>query len=200
MFYDAVENTHGLPHDPFKALVAPRPIGWISSISKNGQVNLAPYSFFNGVSTDPNIVMFASGGYKDSIVNVEETGEFVCSIATYDLRDEMNLTSAALERGVNEMDFAGLEAAPSKLVAPPRVAASPVALECKYIQTVEMPIKSKSGITYHVVFGHVVGVHIDDSVIVDGLVDVTKFRPLARLGYMDYSVVNEVFSLQRPQV
>jgi len=180
--------------------VSPRPIGWISSISKNGQVNLAPYSFFNGVSADPNIVMFSSGGHKDSIVNVEETGEFVCSIATYDLRDEMNLTSASLERGGNEMEFAGLEAAPSKLVAPPRVAASPVALECKYIQTVEMPIKSKSGITYHVVFGHVVGVYIDDSVIVDGLVDVTKFRPIARLGYMDYAVVNEVFSLQRPKV
>ncbi len=200
MFYDAVENSHGLPHDPFKALVAPRPIGWISSISKSGQVNLAPYSFFNGVSTDPNIVMFSSGGHKDSMVNVEETGEFVCSLATYDLREEMNQTSAALSRGENEMDFAGLEAAPSKLVAPPRVAASPVALECKYIQTVEMPIKSTSGITYHVVFGHVIGIHIDDSVIVDGLVDVTKIRPLARLGYMDYSVVDTVFSLTRPQV
>jgi len=200
MFYDAVENSHGLPHDPFKALIAPRPIGWISSISKSGQVNLAPYSFFNGVSTDPNIVMFSSGGHKDSMVNVEETGEFVCSLATYDLREEMNQTSAALERGENEMEFAGLEAAPSKLVAPPRVAASPVALECKYIQTVEMPIKSKSGITYHVVFGHVVGIHIDDSVIVDGLVDVTKIRPLARLGYMDYSVVDSVFSITRPQV
>ena len=200
MFYDAVENTHGLAHDPFKALVAPRPIGWISTVSKNGQVNLAPYSFFNGVSTDPNIVMFASGGYKDSIVNIEETGEFVCSIATYDLRNEMNLTSAALERGQNEMEFAGLEAAPSRLVAPPRVAASPVALECKYLQTVEMPVKSKTGITYHVVFGHVVGVYIDDGVIVDGRVDVTKFRPLARLGYMEYSVVNEVFSMERPQV
>ncbi len=200
MFYDAVENSHGLPHDPFKALVAPRPIGWISSISKSGQVNLAPYSFFNGVSTDPNIVMFSSGGHKDSLVNVEETGEFVCSLATYDLREQMNQTSAALSRGENEMDFAGLEAAPSKLVAPPRVAASPVALECKYIQTVEMPIKSKSGITYHVVFGHVIGIHIDDSVIVDGLVDVTKIRPLARLGYMDYSVVDNVFSITRPQV
>jgi len=200
MFYDAVENSHGLPHDPFKALVAPRPIGWISTISKSGQVNLAPYSFFNGVSTDPNIVMFASGGHKDSLVNVEETGEFVCSLATYELRDEMNQTSAALAHGENEMDFAGIEAAASKLVAPPRVAASPVSLECKYIQTVEMPIKGKSGITYHVVFGHVIGIHIDDSVIVDGLVDVTKIRPLARLGYMDYSVVDNVFSLTRPQV
>jgi len=200
MFYDAVENSHGLPHDPFKALVAPRPIGWISSISKSGQVNLAPYSFFNGVSTDPNIVMFASGGHKDSIVNVEETGEFVCSLATYDLREEMNQTSAALQRGENEMEFARIQAAPSTLVTPPRVAASPVALECKYLQTVEMPVKSKSGTTYHVVFGHVIGIYIDDSVIVDGLVDVTKMRPIARLGYHDYSVVDEVFSLTRPQV
>ena len=200
MFYDAIENSHGLPHDPFKALVAPRPIGWISTISKSGQVNLAPYSFFNGVSTDPNIVMFASGGHKDSLVNVEETGEFVCSLATYDLRDEMNQTSAALAHGENEMDFAGIEAAPSKLVAPPRVAASPVALECKYIQTVKMPIKSKSGIIYHVVFGHVIGVYINDNVIIGGLVDVKKMCPLARLGYHDYSVVDEVFSLTRPQV
>jgi len=200
MFYDAVENSHGLPHDPFKALVAPRPIGWISTISKSGQVNLAPYSFFNGVSTDPNIVMFASGGHKDSLVNAEETGEFVCSLATYDLRDQMNQTSAALAHGENEMEFANIEAAPSKLVAPPRVAASPVALECKYIQTVEMPIKSKSGTIYHVVFGHVIGVYINDDVIIDGLVDVTKMRPLARLGYHDYSVVDEVFSIARPQV
>jgi len=200
MFYDAVENSHGLPHDPFKALVAPRPIGWISSVSKAGQVNLAPYSFFNGVSTDPNIVMFASGGHKDSIVNVEETGEFVCSLATYDLREEMNQTSAALQHGENEMEFAQIQAAPSILVTPPRVAASPVALECKYLQTVEMPVKSKSGTTYHVVFGHVIGIYIDDSVIVDGLVDVTKMRPIARLGYHDYSVVDEVFSLTRPQV
>jgi len=200
MFYDAVENTHGLPHDPFKSLIAPRPIGWISSISKAGEVNLAPYSFFNGVSADPNIVMFASGGYKDSIVNVEATGEFVCSIATYELRNEMNQTSAALERGQNEMEFAGLKAAPSTMVAPPRVAASPVALECKYLQTVEMPVKSKSGTVYHVVFGQVVGIYIDDSVIVDGLVDVTKFRPISRLGYMDYSVTDSVFSMERPEV
>lgn len=198
MFYDAVENSHGLPHDPFKALVAPRPIGWISSISKGGQINLAPYSFFNAVSSDPNIVMFASGGRKDSIANIEETGEFVCSIATYDLREQMNLTSSNLERGKNEMEFAGLEPAPSTLVAPPRVAASPVALECKYLQTVEMPIKSKSGTIYYVVFGHVIGIHIDDSVIVDGLVDVTKFCPISRLGYMDYSVVESVFAMPRP--
>ncbi len=200
MFYDAIENSHGLPHDPFKALVAPRPIGWISSISKSGQVNLAPYSFFNGVSTDPNVVMFSSGGFKDSLVNVEETGEFVCNLATFALRDEMNLSSAALQRGENEMEFAGLEAAPSKLVAPPRVAASPVAMECKYLHTYKIPVPSKSGTDYHVVFGHVIGIHIDDEVIVDGLVDITRIQPLARLGYHDYSVVDEVFSLTRPQV
>ena len=138
MFYDTRKNDHGLPHDPFKAIVAPRPIGWITSMSAKGEINLAPYSFFNGITDKPPIVMFSSEGPKDSVAFVEETKEFVCNLATFDLRDQMNGTSAPLPRGVNEMQATGLEAAPSRLVKPPRVAASPCALECKWLKTVPL--------------------------------------------------------------
>jgi flavin reductase (DIM6/NTAB) family NADH-FMN oxidoreductase RutF len=199
MFYDAVANTHGLQWDPFKALVSPRPIGWISTVGKNGVVNLAPYSFFNAVSTDPHFVMFSSGGRKDSQRNAEETGEFVCSLATYELRDAMNRTSQHVGPEVDEMALAGLSPAPSMLVAPPRVAESPVAFECKYWRTVDLPGPNGGPGTHAIVLGQVVGVHIDEGVIVEGKVDVTKLKPIARLGYGDYAVIDEVFELSRPQ-
>jgi len=198
MFYDAVANTHGLAFDPFKALVAPRPIGWISTVSKAGVVNLAPYSFFNAVSEDPHFVMFASGGRKDSQRNAEETGEFVCSLATYDLREAMNRTSMPVEPDVDEMKLAGLTPAPSRLVAPPRVAESPVAFECRYWRTIHLPGKDGSAGTHAIVLGQVIGVHVADEVISGGRVDVTKLRPIARLGYGDYAVIDEVFTLARP--
>ena len=138
MFCETARRDHGLPFDPFKAIVAPRPIGWIGSISAKGEVNLAPYSFFNGVHSKPNLVMFASESLKDSVANIQETGEFVCSLATWDLRDQMNMTSAPMPRGENEMTRAKLEPAPSRLVKPPRVAASPCALECKMTQIVQL--------------------------------------------------------------
>jgi len=198
MFYDAVANTHGLKWDPFKALVTPRPIGWISTLGKSGVVNLAPYSFFNAVSTDPHFVMFSSGGRKDSQRNAEETGEFVCSLATYDLRDAMNRTSQHVGPEVDEMALAGLTPAPSKLVAPPRVAESPIAFECRYWRTIDLPGPHGGPGTHAIVLGQVVGVHIDDSVIVGDRVDVTKVKPIARLGYGDYAVIDEVFELTRP--
>jgi flavin reductase (DIM6/NTAB) family NADH-FMN oxidoreductase RutF len=198
MFYDAVANTHGLEWDPFKALVAPRPIGWISTLGKNGVVNLAPYSFFNAVSTDPHFVMFSSGGRKDSQRNAEDTGEFVCSLATYDLRDAMNRTSAHVEPEVDEMELAGLTPAPSRFVAPPRVKESPVAFECRYWRTIELPGPDGGPGRHAMVLGQVVGVHIDDAAIAEGRVDVTKLKPIARLGYGDYAVIDEVFTLTRP--
>jgi flavin reductase (DIM6/NTAB) family NADH-FMN oxidoreductase RutF len=198
MFYDAIANTHGLEFDPFKALVAPRPIGWISTLGKNGVVNLAPYSFFNAVGTDPHYLMFSSGGRKDSQRNAEEMGEFVCSLATYDLRDAMNRTSQHVGPDVDEMELAGLTQAPSKLVAPPRVKESPVAFECRYWRTVTLPGHDDEPGTHSIVLGKVVGVHIDDAAITDGKVDVTKLKPLARLGYGDYAVIDEVFTLTRP--
>ncbi|MDA7945863.1 MAG: flavin reductase family protein [Hyphomicrobiaceae bacterium] len=197
MFYETETNEHGLKHNPFKALVAPRPIGWISTVSTDGVVNLAPYSFFNGVSDIPPFVMFSSAGQKDSQRNAEETGEFVCSLATYDLREHMNTTSAGVGPEVDEMDLAGLTPAPSKLVKPPRVAESPVALECKHFQSIALPA-AEGRDPYSVVLGHVVGIHIDESVLNDGLVDMQKLRPIARLGYMDYTVVETVFSMDRP--
>ncbi len=199
MFYEPDKrDTRLLPHDPFKAIVAPRPIGWITSISLQGEVNLAPYSFFNGINSKPNLVMFSSEGLKDSVTFIAETGEFVCNLATWDLREAMNATSAPLKRGVNEMERAGLKPAPSRLVKPPRVAASPCALECKLIKIV--PIEAIAGRTVdcHVVFGQVIGVHIDDRYIVEGLLDTAAMKPIARCGYDQYAVVVKVFSMVRP--
>jgi flavin reductase (DIM6/NTAB) family NADH-FMN oxidoreductase RutF len=198
MFYDTAKNDHGLPRNPFKAIVAPRPIGWITSMSAKGEINLAPYSFFNAVSDAPPIVLFSSEGPKDSLFFVEETKEFVCSLATYDLRAAMVETSAQFPRGVNEMEQAGLAPAPSRLVRPPRVAASPCALECKLLQIIALKDLSGETTNRHVVFGQVVGIHIDDSFIKDGRLDTAAMRPIARCGYADYSVVDKMFSIQRP--
>ncbi|MEA2934864.1 MAG: hypothetical protein QOD74_1510, partial [Variibacter sp.] len=165
MFYEPAKRNHGLPHDPFKAIIAPRPIGWITTMSASGQINLAPYSYFNGFTTRPPIVAFGSEGRKDSLDFAEETREFVCSLATWDLRDAMNVTSGTYPRGIDEMREAGLEPAPSRLVRPPRVAASPCALECKLLQVVAMhDVDGKSTDSY-VAFGQVVGVHIDEQYI-----------------------------------
>jgi flavin reductase (DIM6/NTAB) family NADH-FMN oxidoreductase RutF len=199
MFFEPDKRDKALlPHDPFKAIIAPRPIGWITSMSARGEINLAPYSFFNGVNSRPNMVMFASEGRKDSVAFIEETREFVCSLATYDLREQMNATSAPLARGVNEMLRAGLEPAPSRIVKPPRVAASPCALECKLTQIVPMIAYDGDPVDCHVVFGQVVGIHIDDRFVVGGLLDTAAMHPIARCGYDQYAAVDSVFSMKRP--
>lgn len=206
MFYDTRAGGHGLPHDPFKACVVPRPIGWVTSLNEAGVVNLAPYSFFNAVASDPPVVIFGSGGRKadgppdgskDSLANVERTGEFVCNVVTWDLREAMNMTSASAPAGVDEAAVAGLEMVPSRLVKPPRVKASPIHLECRYLQTVDLACDAPGG-RNAVVFGEVVGIHIDESVLTDGRVDMAKLKPIARLGYMDYCLVDEVFAMPRP--
>ena len=197
MFYEP-RNGHGLPHDPFKAIVAPRPIGWISSISTKGEVNLAPYSYFNGVMSRPPVVMFSSEGRKDSLAFIRETGEFVCNLATWDLREAMNVTSAPVARGVNEMQKAGLEAAPSRIVRPPRVKASPCALECKLLQIVSPDDTEGKPLDCHIVLGQVVGVHIDESFLKDGLLDTAAMRTIARCGYHNYAVVESQFAMIRP--
>jgi flavin reductase (DIM6/NTAB) family NADH-FMN oxidoreductase RutF len=201
VFYDAIRNDHGLKHDPFKALVVPRPIGWVSTVGANGVANLAPYSFFNAVSERPHFVMFSSGGPKDSLRNVGETGEFVCSLATYALRHQVNLTSAVVPYGVDEFRLAGLTPAPSRLVKPPRVKESPVAFECRHWKTVALPGGSERA-SYSVVFGQVVGIHIDDAFIKDGKVDTGALEPIARLGYRDYGAITSeaVFAIERPRV
>lgn len=199
MFYEPAKRNHGLPHDPFKAIVAPRPIGWITTMSEKGAINLAPYSYFNGVSSHPPVVMFSSEGFKDSVTNVRETKEFVCNLATWDLREQMNQTSATLPHGVNEMEAAGLKAAPSKLVKPPRVAASPCALECKMTQIVKLEYLEGEKRETFAVFGQVVGIHIDERYIKDGLLDSAGMKAIARCGYHDYSVLDETFQMVRPR-
>lgn len=200
MFYEPEKRDRKLlPHDPFKAIVAPRPIGWITSISLKGEVNLAPYSFFNGINSRPALVMFASEGRKDSVTNIAETGEFVCNLATWDLREPMNATSAPLPHGINEMERAGLAPAPSRLVKPPRVAASPCAMECKLVRIVPMETFDGQPVDTHVVFGQVIGVHIDDRFIVNGRLDTAAMKPVARCGYDEYAVVESLFAMQRPE-
>jgi len=201
MFYEPSSRDRTLlPHDPFKAIVAPRPIGWISTLDAAGVPNLAPYSFFNAVADNPPIVMFSSAGMKDSASHALARGEFVWNLATYDLREAMNQSSAGLERGHSEFAFAGLEPAASRLVAPPRVAASPVALECVVTQTIELTDAAHRPIDRHLVCGQVVGVHLDERFILpDGRVDTAGMHPIARGGYLDeYSVVDAVFHLARP--
>ena len=198
MFYTTDKNDHGLPHDPFKAIIAPRPIGWITSMSASGAINLAPYSFFNGVRSKPPMVMFASETRKDSQTFIEETKEFVCNLATWDLREQMNQTSAPYPRGVNELEEAGLTAAPCRLVKPPRVAEAPCALECKYVQTIALTDHNGKPLDGFVVIGQVVGVHIDERYIRNGLLDTAAMKPIARGGYHDYSVLTESFTMRRP--
>jgi flavin reductase (DIM6/NTAB) family NADH-FMN oxidoreductase RutF len=200
LFYepDARDKTI-LPHDPFKALIAPRPIGWVTTRSKSGALNLAPYSYFNAVCDRPPIIMFSSVGRKDSVTFAEETREFVWNMPTYDLRDAMNATSASLPRGTSEFDHAGLETAPSRLVAPPRVAESPAALECKVIEIRAVLDIDGRPTDNFLVFGQVVGVHIDEHFIKNGIVDTAAMRPIARCGYMDYAVADKLFVLARPK-
>ncbi len=201
MFYETKDH-HGLPHDPFKSCLVPRLIGWISTLSPDGIVNLAPYSFFQGIGSEPPMVMFASlgdqpHGPKDTVTNIEATGEFVCNMATWDLRTQMNISCAAVPAEMDEMEIAGLEKEPSVLVKPPRVKASPIHMECKHYQTIHLP-SNKPNYKQKLVLGYVIGIHIRDEVLTDGIVDITKVRPIARMGYMDYAVVNDVFTMFRP--
>src|SRR5262245_30432711 len=198
MYFDPRTEPHGLKHSPYTALVVPRPIGWISTVGADGVVNLAPYSFFNMVSSSPPFVLFSSADRKDSQRNAEETGEFVCSLASYELKDAMNASSAPYAPGVSEPERLGLEMAPSEQVKPPRVAGAPAALECRHFKTVELYGSDGKRNRSSVVFGEVVGIYIDDRVIVDGIVDITRMRPVARLGYLDYCVVDEFFTMPRP--
>ncbi|WP_370228183.1 flavin reductase family protein [Cognatishimia sp.] len=199
MFYRA-EDGHGLPHNPFKAIISPRPIAWISTQDGAGVPNLAPYSFFNGVSDAPMQVMFAStgakddqDGTKDTVANIRETGEFCVNIVSHALMQAMNVSTEGFDKGVNEFEKAGLTAAHCNTIGCPRVYEAPASLECKLDQIIRL-----KGDTNYMVIGEVTGVHLQDDCIVDGIFDVTKYQPLARLGYRDYAKVSEVFSLARP--
>lgn len=201
MFYEPAKNDHGLPFNPYKSIVVPRPIGWITTLDPDGIVNLAPYSQFNNLGYDPPYVMFSSGsrvgdgGPKDSARNALLTGEFVTNMATWELRDQINTTAQMVPSDVDEAEMAGLEMVPSTIVKPPRVKASPVHLECRYHTTLTLPGNSIDNLTY-VVVGEVLGVHINDDIIdANGKIDIVKCRPLARMGYFDYTSVESVFEL-----
>ena len=202
MFYEPKDGS-GLPHNPLNAIVVPRPIGWISTLSAEGVPNLAPYSFFNAVAYTPPQVMFAAtsnhqfGGLKDAVADAQATGEFVVNVATWDLREQMNASAVPAPREVDEFEYAGLTKAESRLVTCPRVAESPVHLECRYTKSLEV-LSDDPDEPNTVVFGEVVGVHIDDSVLVDGRVDFLKLRPVGRLGYLDFVEVDSFFTMPRP--
>ena len=198
MFYEPSKG-HGLPHDPFKAIVAPRPIGWISTVGKAGEINLAPYSFFNALSSAPPLIWFSSDGDKHSATFARQTGEFVANLVTRDLAEQMNATSVTAPRGVDEFAFAGLTAAPSKLVAPPRVAEAAAALECRVTEVFTPKALDGSPVGAVVVIGQVIGVYIDDAYLKDGHFDIVKAGNVARLGYMDYARIDQTFTMRRPK-
>ena len=198
MFYEPAKG-HGLPHDPLKAIVAPRPIGWISTMAADGSLNLAPYSFFNAFSSRPPLVWFSSEGSKDSVNIAEETGEFVANLVGRDLAAKMNLTSVDAPRGVSEFAIAGLTPAPSNLVKPPRVAEAPAALECRVTEIFRPKDLDGKPAGAIVAVGQVVGVHIADEFLTDGLFDMVKAGNVARLGYFDYSSLDATFAMRRPR-
>lgn len=203
MYYETDKNDHGLRYNPLKACVVPRPIGWITTLDHAGKINVAPFSFFNLLSYDPPFVMFSAGthegdgGTKDTVANVQATGEFVYNMATWAQKDQMSSTAMIIDREVDEMAASGLEPEPSRLVRPPRIKGSPVQFECRLHQVVNLPGRKPSS-EHHVVIGHVVAVHIDDRALTaDGRVDVLSLRPIARLGYKDYLVVDETFQMEK---
>lgn len=198
-FYEPAKG-HGLPHDPFKALVAPRPIGWISTRDREGRVNLAPYSFYNAFGGNPPIVGFCSEGRKDSIRNIEETGEFVANMVTKALAEAMNRTSAPVPHEVNEMALAGLAAAPCRIVGAPRVADAAAALECKLLQIVRIHNLEGQPLELYLALGQVVGVHIAAAFLKDGRFDLAAAQPVMRAGYRgDYAELGPMFEMIRPQ-
>jgi flavin reductase (DIM6/NTAB) family NADH-FMN oxidoreductase RutF len=201
MFYETgARDKTLLPHDPFKAIIAPRPIGWISTRARDGRVNLAPYSFFNAfASYGAPIVGFSSEGFKDSAAFAEESSEFVFNLATFDLMQAMSATSAPLPRGSSEFEHAGLTMAPCRLVAAPRVAEAHANLECKLTQLIRLRDHRGRELDNYLLLGEVVAFHIDDALIRDGRFDTAAAAPLARCGYQDYGVTDRIITLARPK-
>ncbi|OQP87957.1 flavin reductase [Rhizobium rhizosphaerae] len=198
MFYETDANRHGLPHDPFKAIVSPRPIGWIGSRGGDGSLNLAPYSFFNAIADTPKLVMFSSTGHKDSVSNIEETGVFTASFVSRSLMQAMNATSAPAPRGTSEFALAGLTPVMGRLVEAPFVGEAFAALECRVTEMLRPKDLEGQPTENYMVIGQVVGIHIRDEAIVEGRFDMATVRPIARLGYRDYCDGGDVFEMVRP--
>jgi len=198
VFYETKSNQHNLAHDPFKAIISPRPIGWISTMSKDGIANLAPYSFFNAMGENPKMVIFGSVGIKDNARNIADTGEFTCNFASDNLKLEMNLSSADCPPDVSEFEFANVEQAPGQMVKCPRVAKAFAALECKLVEIINPLDIDGNRSNNFLILGQVVGIHIAEEAIVDGRFDVTLTKPVSRLGYMDFNTVESTYEMLRP--
>ena len=199
MFYKTDTNAHGLSHDPFKAIVAPRPIGWIGTKGRDGSYNLSPYSFFNIVSDRPKIVMFSSSGRKHSLRNAEETGLFTASMASRHIASQMNASSAPVDYGVSEFELAGLTARMGRVVDAPFVAEAFAALECQVTEIIQPKGLDGEGADAFMVFGEVLAIHIDEAIIRNGRIDMDLARPLGRMGYRDYTDGgSDVFEITRP--
>jgi len=189
---------HGLAHNPFKALIAPRPIGWISTVSAEGVPNLAPYSYFNALSDAPPLLMFSSSGRKHSLENIEATGAFVHNVVSRGLADRMNQTSGSYRNGHSEFDMAGLTPVRSDIVAPPRVAEAPAAMECRLVSITRLADASGTMTDNYMIIGEVVRIHVANELIRDGVVDQAGLHLLGRLGHIHYAAVDELISLKRP--
>ncbi|MBL1406119.1 MAG: flavin reductase family protein [Rhizobiales bacterium] len=198
MHYAPDKRDHGFKHDPLKAIVAPRPIGWISTLSKSGIANIAPYSFFNAIASSPDMVCFSSGGMKDSAQNIKDTGEFVCNYVSQSLTQKMVHTSIDAPHDVSEFELAELEFEASKVVAPARVKETPAALECKLADIIQVKNAAGELTNNFLIIGEVVSVYINDDFITDGRFDVEKAEPVTRLGYLDYQKGGELFEMRRP--
>jgi len=197
MFYDALRNDHGLEVDPFKAIVAPRPIGWVSTLSRDGIANLAPFSFFNAVADDPHYVVLGIGAGKDTLRNARETGEFAVNMATSKLREQMNASSASAAPHVDEFDLVHLAKAPCRMIRSPRVGESPACLECRVFKIEDLP-DDEGHMHYGLIIGRVIGIHIDDRFIDNGRVNTAAMQPIARMGYSEYATVTEAWRMRRP--
>lgn len=198
MFYSTLNNNHNLKYNPFKSCIVPRPIGWISSLNKDKKVNIAPFSYFNAVADIPPTIMFASsfkenGAHKDTLVNILEHKEFVVNIASYDSRELLNLSSLELPYEVSEAEHFNIDLEPSYLISTPRIKEAKIALECEFIKNVELDASSI------ITFGKVIGVYIEDHILTEGKIDIAKLKPIARLGYDEYALIDNIFKMKRPK-
>jgi flavin reductase (DIM6/NTAB) family NADH-FMN oxidoreductase RutF len=198
MFYAADTKDHGMRHDPFKAIVSPRPIGWVGTRGVDGSRNLSPYSFFNAIGDNPKMVMFAAGAGKDSPRNAEETRSFTTSFVSRHLAAQMNASSVSVPYGVDEFEIAGLKAEPGRMVDAPYVAGAYAVLECKVTEVIRPVDLAGEDAGVVMVIGQVVGIHIDEAIIRDGRLDMSLAQPVGRMGYMDYSEASTVFEMMRP--
>jgi flavin reductase (DIM6/NTAB) family NADH-FMN oxidoreductase RutF len=203
VFYKTDQH-HGLPHDPFKSCIVPRPIAWVSTIHPSGVINLAPFSFFNGLASDPPMIMISFTGYhehggeKDSLSNIKTSGEFVVNMVPLALKDAMNITTAPVGHEVDELALAGLTTEASILIKPPRVKEAPVNMECELYQEIKLPCTLENSINTTII-GKVLGINIREEALTEGMIDLSKINPLARLGYNQYTAVDNLFTMTRPK-